>query len=112
LKIFHAASLPKNLQFQSWHKLENEVYEQENDPYFYQGTETITHSSWLEHVLKQLAKVIAIQMLRKKVIQGVPLLGMAFGAGINYQFSRQVTEMAHQFYQKRYLIEKKQRMEA
>lgn len=108
LKVFHTASLPKKRQHQSWRDLEEEVFEQDHDPYFYEGTETFNDSLWLQYAMKQLVKVVAIQMLRKKVIQGVPLLGMAVGAGMNYQFSRQVTELAHQFYQKRHLLEKKQ----
>lgn len=108
LKVFHTASLPKKLRHQSWIELEDEVYEKDFDPYFYEGPESLNNSLWLEHVMKQLSKAVMIQMLRKKMIQGVPLIGMAFGAGMNYQFSRQVTELAHQFYQKRHLMEKRQ----
>jgi hypothetical protein len=110
LKVFHTASLPKRLRHEGWLQLQEEVFKQQYDPYFYEGDEVLVDSLWFEHTVKQLAKSVVIQLLRKKVIQGVPLIGMAFGATMNYQFSRQVTELAHQFYQKRYLYEKKQQV--
>ncbi|HEU5141518.1 MAG TPA: EcsC family protein, partial [Bacillales bacterium] len=101
LKVFHTASLPKRLRHEAWMNLEDEVFKRKYDPYFYEDDQILVDSLWFEHTLKHLAKSVVIQLLRKKVVQGVPLLGMAFGAGMNYQFSRQVTEMAHYFYQKR-----------
>lgn len=106
LKVFHTASLPKRLRHQAWLNLEDDVYDEQYDPYFYEDSEVLVDSLWLEHTLKQVTKAVVIQLLRKKMIQGVPIIGMAFGAGMNYQFSRQVTELAHHFYQKRYLVEK------
>ncbi|HET7657067.1 MAG TPA: EcsC family protein [Bacillales bacterium] len=106
LKVFHMAALPKRLQGEAWNKLEEEIYQEDYDPYFFEDDTILVNSLWFEHTMKQIVKTVTIQMLRKKVVQGIPLLGMAFGAGMNYQFSRQVTEMAHQFYQKRYLFEK------
>lgn len=107
LKVFHMASLPKRLRGDAWSKLEEEIHHEDYDPYFFEDEAILINSLWFEHTMKQLVKTVAIQMLRKKVVQGIPLLGMAFGASMNYQFSRQVTEIAHQFYQKRYLYEKK-----
>lgn len=111
LKVFHAASLPKRLRYEAWHDLEEEVYMEKYDPYFYEDETILVDSLWFEQTLKQLVKSVVIQLLRKKVVQGIPLLGMAFGAGMNYQFSRQVTEFAHHFYQKRHLHEKKEQTE-
>jgi hypothetical protein len=45
-------------------------------------------------------------LLRKKLIQGMPLFGMAIGAASNYFLAKQVSEIAHNFYQKRFLLEK------
>lgn len=111
LKVFHGASLPKRLRYEAWRDLEEEVYMSKYDPYFYEDDEILVDSLWFEQTLKQLVKSVVIQLLRKKVVQGIPLLGMAFGAGMNYQFSRQVTEFAHTFYQKRHLHEKKAQTE-
>ncbi|HET7626816.1 MAG TPA: EcsC family protein [Bacillales bacterium] len=108
LKVFHTASLPKRLRGEAWRELEDEVFAQTYDPYFYEDDHLLVNAHWMEHTLKQLVKSVVIQLLRKKVVQGVPLLGMAFGAGVNYQFSRRISELAHYFYQKRYLYEKKQ----
>ncbi|MBU8905182.1 EcsC family protein [Desertibacillus haloalkaliphilus] len=107
LKVFHAASLPRELQKQAWDQLEAEVSEQTNrDTWFYEGDETVTELTWLQQPANQVLKAMLIVLLRKKLIQGVPLIGMAFGASMNYQFTRQVTEFAHRFYQKRFLLEK------
>ncbi|OLO40248.1 ABC transporter substrate-binding protein [Alkalihalophilus pseudofirmus] len=106
IKIFHVASLPKNLQAGAWDALWEEVQSEDYDEWFYTGNEEVADISWIQQPLRQLIKVMMIMLLRKKLIQGVPLIGMVFGATMNYQFSRQVTEVAQRFYQKRLLIEK------
>lgn len=109
LKVFHASTLPKGLQHEAWQALEQEFfdYDEEWEQYFYSGNEeVVTEITWMQQPIRQIVKAIIIVMLRKKLIQGVPLLGMAFGATMNYQLARQTTEFAHRFYQKRYLIEK------
>lgn len=107
LKVFHTAALPKRLRHGAWQELEDEVFNKEYDPFFYEGHDDFADGSWFEHGLKQIAKAVVISMLRKKLVQGVPFIGIAFGAGTNYQFSRRVTDLAHRFYQKRYLVDKK-----
>ncbi len=49
---------------------------------------------------------MVILLFRRKVIQGIPLISMAIGAGANYQLTRKVTDLAHKYYQYRYLKEK------
>ncbi len=51
---------------------------------------------------------MVIALFRKKLIQGIPLVSMAIGAGANYQLTRKVTEVAHKYYQLRYLKEKEE----
>lgn len=104
LKLFHLATLPKSFQAAEWDKLLAEVDEQA-DEVFYQGEEAVFKDKWIEQLLKQLAKSFVITMLRRKMVQGVPLIGMAAGAGMNYRFSQQVIEMGQHFYQKRRLLE-------
>jgi hypothetical protein len=106
LRAFHTSILPKHLQKESWSKLEEEIEQLERDRYFFETDALISEASWLTHLTSQLGKGITIYMLRKRFIQGIPMLGMLFGAGANYQLSRKVTKMAHRFYQKRFLIDK------
>lgn len=106
LRLFHTATLPKKMQKRAWNNLWEELENYEYEGLFYRGDEQIVDAGWLQQPLKQIVKMIAISLLRKKVIQGVPLLGMAVGATINYQFTKQVTDVAHAFYQKRHLYEK------
>ena len=107
LRVFHAATLPKRMRAAGWSKLINEVQQFDDQFYYlYEKDEGLTNETWLEQPLIQILKSIVIILFRKKVIQGLPLVSMAFGAGMNYKLSRQVTEFANHFYQMRYLIEK------
>jgi len=51
---------------------------------------------------------MVIALFRRKMIQGMPLVSIAIGAGANYQLTRKVTELAHKYYQYRYLKEKEE----
>ncbi|WHY70839.1 EcsC family protein [Fictibacillus enclensis] len=106
LKVFHASTLPKRYQHESWDELMEEISSGEADSFFYVGDESVADISWLSMPLRQGIKGLIITMLKKKVVQGIPLLGVLFGAGMNYQKSREVTEFAHKFYQKRFLMDK------
>jgi hypothetical protein len=109
LKVFHTATLPPRLQKEGWTLLMNEL-ESLDDYYFYEGNEEITDITWLEQPVQQLLKALVITLFRKKVIQGIPLVSMAIGAGANYQLTRKVTDVAHKYYQLRYLKEKEEQM--
>ncbi|MFS0593583.1 EcsC family protein [Cytobacillus horneckiae] len=104
-KVFHAATLPLRLQGRAWEDLMEDL-DRHEDLYFYEGKEDLTDGTWLEQPIKQLLKAVAIIMLRKKSIQGMPLISMAIGAGSNYQLTRRVTDFAHKYYQFRYLANK------
>ncbi|MFC7373376.1 EcsC family protein [Fictibacillus iocasae] len=105
LKVFHMATLPKKHQGEKWDELFHELSTTEDHPIFYAGNDEVADINWLSQPLKQGIKALAIVMLRKKLVQGIPLFGMALGAASNYQQSRRITEMAHRFYQKRFLSE-------
>lgn len=107
LKVFNASVLPNRLKGQGWDELKNDLY-QSNERYFYEGSEGLANIAWIEQLLKQGLKGLAIIILRKKMIQGVPFISMAIGAGMNYQLTRKVTEFAHKYYQMRYLLEKEE----
>ncbi|WP_100405110.1 EcsC family protein [Bacillus solitudinis] len=105
LKLFHLTSLPKAFQEEAWLQLFEDVEIHRDQNLFYQGKEGIIEAEWLANLVKQVGKNLAISMLRKKMIQGVPLIGMAFGAGMNYRFAKQVIEISHMFYKKRFIME-------
>ncbi|WNB93146.1 EcsC family protein [Bacillus sp. NEB1478] len=105
LKVYHAATMPKRYQLEKWDELMEEIREEE-DPIFYAGNDVVADISWMSHPIQQIVKMMAILLLRKKLTQGLPIFGMAVGAVMNYQQSRKITEIAHKFYQKRYLLEK------
>ncbi|MBN8208612.1 EcsC family protein [Bacillus sp. NTK071] len=105
LKVFHMATLPKGMQEKAWVSLEEELDYEQAHPYFYEGPEEIADAKWIQGPMKQIVKGTVLMMLRKKIIQGIPLFGIAIGAGVNYRFTRSVSETAHHFYQKRFLSE-------
>ncbi|KAA0549110.1 EcsC family protein [Bacillus sp. BGMRC 2118] len=105
-KVFHIATLPKHLQGREWRSLIEEMKEN-NDTYFWNDDhEVITDKTWLGLPLKQVAKGLFILLVKRKLIQGIPLVGIGIGAGVNYTLTKQVTEFAHYFYLLRYLTEK------
>ncbi|MBM7644815.1 hypothetical protein JOD45_001022 [Scopulibacillus daqui] len=106
LKVFEIGLLPKQIKRSAWQDLEDEVIHTSVNPYFYEGQDDVMNLSWVDTGIKQLGKTIVISQLKKKIFQGIPLMGMAFGAGFNYRSTKHITEIAHRFYQKRYLMEK------
>lgn len=107
LRVFHTATLPPRLQKEGWSILMNEL-DSSGDRYFYEGNEEFTDVTWLEQPIQQLLKGMVITLFRKRLIQGLPVVSMAIGAGTNYQLTRKVTEFAHNYYQLRYLNEKEE----
>jgi EcsC protein family len=106
LKVFNIAILPKRLQSQGWEELMNDI-QLADDTYFYEGSEDISNIAWVEQLLKQGLKGLAIIFFKKKLIQGIPFFSLAIGAGTNYQLTRKVTDFAHKYYQMRYFLAKK-----
>ncbi|MCP8967453.1 EcsC family protein [Ectobacillus ponti] len=106
LKVFHAAILPARLQHYAWQELQQELGADEYAMFFYGGSEEVTDEDSLSAILKQLVKTLLLYSLRRKVFQGIPLLGIAVGSTVNYRLTRNVTEFANRFYQMRYLLEK------
>lgn len=107
LKVFHTATLPPRIQKEGWASLMIEL-EAHEELYFYEGNEKIADITWLEQPVQQLFKAMVIMLFRKRAIQGIPLVSMAIGAGTNYQLTRKVTDLAHKYYQLRYLKEKEE----
>lgn len=105
LKVFHIATLPARIQGDEWRALVEE-FGKSDERYFYEGSEKLADSTWLEQPIQQILKAMVIALFRKKMIQGIPLVSMAIGAGSNYQLTRKVTDFAHKYYQLRYLSEK------
>lgn len=106
LKVLYTATLPTRYQKNGWELLVEELMTQEST-YFYEGSENFTDHRWLEEPTKQIAKSFLIMFSRKKLLKNFPIIGVVFGAGINYKLTKQVTEFAQKFYQYRYLLEKK-----
>ena len=103
LKVFHAGSLPKRMQYNSWNELKKSI-EQQNS--ILEEKQIVKNEGWSEHIMKQIFKTIAIVSFKKKVIQGVPILSIGIGAVTNYRLARQISDFAKKFYQYRSITEK------
>lgn len=105
LKVFHAAMMPKRMQYSGWNELMDDLKQaDENEFYFYDGKEELTDVTWIEQPINQIMKGIAIMMFRKKKLEGLPIISMGIGASANYQLTRKVTEFAHKYYKMRYFV--------
>jgi len=107
LKVFHASLLPGRLQQYAWYNLLQEL--EQEDSFFYEGDEAVLQPASTEVVLKQILKTFSIYALRRKLFQGIPVIGMAIGSTVNYRLTRNVTEFANRFYQVRHIVEKEKR---
>lgn len=105
LKVFHASILPIRMQHSALHDLLQEA-KRSDDPFFYDGADEVIDSGSLLVLLKQSVKMLIIHSVRRKLIQGIPMIGIAVGSVVNYRLTRNVTEFTHRFYQMRYLLEK------
>ncbi|SDH32320.1 EcsC protein family protein [Alteribacillus persepolensis] len=104
LRVFHGASLPKHMQKQAWNNAEKEIGALSNEyPWFYEGEERITDIHWFHEPIRQAGKLFLLRVLRKKMLQGVPVLSMAAGAACNYSTTKQTAAWAGAFYEKRFL---------
>lgn len=107
LKLFHVATLPKTMQKEGWHHLLVDLDYIEDEWLIFDQKDKFQSTVWLLQPLKQIGKGMILLLLRNKLIQGVPLLGITVGAAANYFLAKQVSEIAHHFYQKRFLLENK-----
>lgn len=58
---------------------------------------------------REVVRRIVTALAGRKLIQSIPLAGMAVGAGFNYYFVSNIAETARQIYRKRYLDDKLKR---
>ena len=78
----------------------------------YEGDEAVLQPASTEIILKQILKTFSIYALRRKLFQGIPVIGMAIGSTVNYRLTRNVTEFANRFYQVRHIVEKEKSIKA
>lgn len=108
LKVYHAALMPKHLQYSQWEKLIEEVDSEDRMGYFYSGNEDLADVKSVEFFLKQIAKLSVLSLFKRKLVAGIPVVSMMVGATSNYHATRQITEFANKFYQYRLINETKQ----
>lgn len=105
LKVYHAALMPKHLQYNQWEGLKEEIHSDNQMNYFYEGNEDLADVKSLEYILKQIAKLSALSLFKRKLVAGIPVVSMVIGAASNYHSTRQITEFANKFYQYRLITE-------
>jgi len=106
LKVYHAALMPKHLQYEQWIELKKELQPDNGMNYFYEGNEDMADQNSMKYILAQIAKLSVLSLFKRKLVAGIPLVSMMIGAAGNYQFTRQITEFANKYYQYRLIFEK------
>lgn len=107
LKLFHVATLPKTMQKEGWEHLFVDLDHDQDEWLMFDDENSFKSTVWLQQPVKQIGKGMILFLLRNKLVQGIPLLGITVGATANYFLAKQVTEITHHFYQKRFLLENK-----
>ena len=102
LKVFCAGCLPKEQRLEAWNELMLEQV-QEQQGFFYNGKEEIVQEKMLYTILTELIKLSLPVFFRGKS----SYKGTIIGAAVNYHFTKKITEMAHHYYQKCYLLSKR-----
>jgi len=105
LKVYHAALMPKHLQYSQWKELIGEIDSEDRMGYFYSGNEDLADVKSVEFLLKQIAKLSVVSLFKRKLVAGLPVVSMMVGATSNYHATRQITEFANKFYQYRLITE-------
>lgn len=104
LKVLHGASLPKKYRHQAWNMVNehiNTYNEGQMNP-----IERLIQPEWLETLAKQWVKSMIVFGMKRASRKKLPLLGMAYGASVNYQFTKQVSQFATYCYRQRLYHEK------
>ena len=102
LKVFCAGCLPKEQRLEAWNELMLEQV-QEQQGFFYNGKEEIVQEKMLYTILTELIKLSLLVFFRGKS----SYKGTIIGAAVNYHFTKKITKMAHHYYQKCYLLSKR-----
>lgn len=108
LKVYQAAILPKHLRWKAWAELMNELETTTDSPFLYEGEEQLADESLIHHTASQIGKLFIVAAARRKVFQGIPIIGISLCAGANYRFTKQVTDFAQHYYACRRLREREE----
>lgn len=107
LKVFQMATLPKQFRYQYWEELETEIAGKDMlQSHFFEAEEHFIDSNWDQFLIKQLSKIVILYYFKKKFGKKLPIVGVVFGALSNYNLTREITETANYFYQKRWIMER------
>jgi hypothetical protein len=101
LKVFCAGCLPYPQRVEAWDELMIEL-EKEQQGFFYNGNDEIVQEKMLHTLLTELIKLTFLQLYKGSHT------GAVIGAAANYRFTRNITEVAHRYYQKSYLLSKRE----
>lgn len=107
LKVLHAASLSKRYRSEAWDWIIQQ-YEHETEFSLYiNDQKTIIQPEWLETLAKQWIKALGLYGMKKVSKKGLPVLGIALGANLNYKFTKQVAAFTSEFYRYRFTANQK-----
>ena len=103
LKVFCAGCLPYEQRKEAWDELMVE-WESEHQDFFYNGKDEIVQEKMLHVLLAELIKLSFLLFFKGKSSYKSTVIGVT----TNYHFTRNITEFAHHYYQKSYLLSKRE----
>ncbi|WP_031534939.1 EcsC family protein [Bacillus sp. MB2021] len=101
LKVFCTGCLPYKQRMEAWVEIMGEL-EKEQQSFFYNGNDEMVPEKMLQTLLTELIKLSFLQFYKGSHT------GAVIGAAGNYHFTRNITEVAHHYYQKSYLLNKRE----
>jgi hypothetical protein len=102
LKVLHAATLSKSYQDGAWEWIVQQYLDKDEFSLYILEHETVIQPEWLETLAKQWIKAIGLYSMKKASKKSFPIFGIALGANLNYQFTKQVAQFASRFYRFRF----------
>lgn len=108
LKVLHAATLSKTYHDEAWEWMLSQYQQEDEYSLHIREDETIIQPEWLETLAKQWIKALVLFGMKKASSKNIPILGVAMGANLNYQFTKQTAQFASRFYKYRYKQERTQ----
>ncbi|WP_129691801.1 EcsC family protein [Gottfriedia acidiceleris] len=106
LKVLQGAILPSTEKYVVWSNLMKDILKHDDSDVFATWENEFKEEGVYYTVILQMCKLLMIHLLRKKVLGGIPLLGVTVGAKWNESFTKNVLEYTKKFYQYRILSER------
>lgn len=103
LKVLQAALLPAPEKYKMWKNIMNDILKHDDEDVFASWNYDLKGEDLHQTILLQFSKLFIVHSLKKRLIGGVPLLGITIGAKWNELITKNILDFTKSFYQYRLL---------